>query len=109
MPAPHKKHLLASAALAALALAGPAQAFEIDTGVPDFKVLWDTTVKYSTAARLKNPSQAIVGGANYDSTSASYFPNTDDGSRNFKRGIISNRLDVFSELDITYGGVGARM
>lgn len=113
MPAPHqtlhKKHLLARAALAALGLAGSAQAFEIDTGVPDFKILWDTTVKYSTAARLRNPSQQIVGGANYDSSAASYFPNTDDGSRNFKRGLISNRLDIFSELDISYGGVGARM
>lgn len=105
----HKKHLLACAALAALGLAGSAQAFEIDTGVPDFKILWDTTVKYSTAARLKGASQDIVGGANYDTTSSNYFPNTDDGSRNFKRGLISNRLDVFSELDITYGGVGARM
>lgn len=95
--------------LAVLAWAGTAAAFEVATGDPDLKVLWDTTVKYSNGFRLKNPSQSIVGGANYDNTAASYFPNTDDGSRNFKRGLISNRLDVLSEMDVTYRGIGARI
>ena len=99
---------LATATL--LGLAGPAAlAFEVETGNPDLKVLWDTTVKYSTGFRLKSPSQAIVGGPNYDTTSASYFPNTDDGDRNFKRGLVSNRLDVLSELDVSYQNVGARV
>ena len=98
------------AAAALLCLASPAAlAFEFDTGNPDVKVMWDTTVKYSNAFRLQNPSQAIVGGANYDTTSAGYFPNTDDGSRNFKRGLISNRLDLLSELDVSYRGFGARV
>ena len=86
-----------------------AQAFELDTGNTDFKAVWDNTFKYSTGFRLVGPSQSIVGGANYDTSSANYFPNTDDGSRNFKRGLISNRLDILSELDLTYKNVGMRV
>lgn len=99
-------HVLAAAGLA---LSGPmASAFEVNTGNPDLKVLWDTTLKYSTAFRVKSPSQSIVGGSNYNTTSANYFPNTDDGSRNFRRGLISNRLDVLSEVDVSYRSVGMR-
>lgn len=93
-----------------LCLGAPAvQAFEVDTDNPDLKVLWDTTFKYSTGFRLKNPSPAIVAGANYDPASPGYFPNTDDGSRNFKRGLVSNRLDILSELDVAYKNVGFRV
>lgn len=106
----HNLPLSLVAAGVLLSMASPAVlAFEVDTGNPDMKVLWDTTVKYSNAFRMKGPSQAIVGGANYDATSSSYFPNTDDGSRNFKRGLISNRLDVLSELDVSFQNFGARL
>jgi len=84
----------ALAVAAWLCLAGSAQAFEVETGQPDLKILWDTTLKYSTAFRLKNPSSAIVGGSNYDASGSTYFPNTDDGSNNFKKGLVSNRLDA---------------
>jgi len=105
----HRLTPLAAALWLALAAQG-AMAFEVDTGNEDLKVLWDTTVKYSNAFRLEKPSQAIVGGANYDNTAATYFPNTDDGSRNFSRGLISNRLDVLTEMDLTYrGSVGFRV
>lgn len=102
---------LSRVAMAALLGLGAttAQAFEVETGNPDLKVLWDTTVKYSTGFRLKNPSPAIVEGANYDPASPGYFPNTDDGSRNFKRGLVSSRLDLLSELDVAYQNVGFRV
>lgn len=100
--------VLATAVLLSLASPG-ASAFELETDNPDLKVLWDTTFKYSTAFRLNSPSDAIVGGANYNVASPGYFPNTDDGSRNFKRGLISNRLDILSEFDVTYQNVGARI
>lgn len=105
------RSLLPTALTAALwlALASPAAAFQVDTPDSDWKVLWDTTVKYSAGFRLKGPSQAIVGGANYDTSSASYFPNTDDGSRNFGTGLISSRLDLLSELDVHYRNVGLRV
>lgn len=106
---PHaRKSVLAAAVLAGL-MAAPATAFEVDTGNTDLKLLWDTTVKVSNALRLNGPSQAIVGGANVDNTAPSYFPNTDDGSRNFERGLISNRLDLLSEVDLSYRSVGLRV
>ncbi|WP_157264077.1 DUF1302 domain-containing protein [Azohydromonas aeria] len=105
---PVRPRALALAAL--IAIAGtPALAFEVDTGNPDLKVLWDTTLKYSSGYRLENPSQSIVGGQNYDPASPNYFPNTDDGSRNFKRGLVSNRLDVLSELDVSWRNLGFRI
>ena len=107
---PSLKAAVAAAAATVLALqAPPAAAIELDSGSPDVKILWDNTLIYSTAYRLKNPSQAIVGGPNYDAPAATYFPNTDDGSRNFKRGVISNRVDLLSELDITSKNFGARV
>jgi len=85
-----------------------AHALELGTGNPELKVNWDTTFKYSTAFRVKDRSPAIVGGDNYDPAGGHYFPNTDDGSNNFSRGLISNRLDVFSELDVVFRDFGAR-
>lgn len=85
---------------AGLLLAGPAaQAFEFDTG-SDLKVRWDNTIKYSAAYRAEDPDGATIGAAN---------PNGDDGNLNFRRGLASNRADLLSELDITYGNVGARL
>lgn len=87
-----------------------AQAFQIDTGVPGLRATWDSTFKYSNAFRVKSPSPAIVGGVNYDPASGpAYFPNTDDGDNNFGRGLISNRLDVFTELDVVYRDFGLRL
>ena len=100
---------LSWASAAALLALQPAHAFQIDTGEPDVRAVWDNTFKYSNAFRMKSPSQAIVGGQNINPASPNYFPNTDDGSNNFKRGLISNRLDLFSEFDLTYKNVGLRL
>ncbi len=98
------------AAAALLSLAPVAvQAFELQTDNPDLKVRWDNTFKYSTGFRAVGASPSIVGGSNYDTSSANYFPNTDDGSRNFKRGLISNRLDLLSEMDVSYQNFGFRV
>lgn len=88
----------------------PALAFEFDTGSADFRLRWDNTVKYSTAARLAQRSDGlsrttfgptgVVGPNNL---------NQDDGDNNFSRGIVSNRVDLLSELDASYGSVGGRV
>ncbi|MEO8119883.1 MAG: DUF1302 family protein [Rhodoferax sp.] len=79
-------------ALAAMTLvAVGAQAAEIDVGNPEVAVRWDNTVKYSVATRLKDADPTLLS-----------RPNNDDGDRNFGKGLISNRLDLFSELDVTY-------
>lgn len=71
--------------------------FQLDTGNPNLNVRWDTTLKYSTAWRTEGQSERLLSD-----------PNGDDGDRNFERGLISNRADLFSELDIIAGDFGAR-
>lgn len=84
---------------AALALAMPAaHAFEFETDNPDLKVRWDNTLKYSAASRLNGASNTLTASLNQD-----------DGDRNFKKGLISNRADLLTELDVTYNNVGFRL
>lgn len=104
------RQALAVAGALACSFGGPAQAFEFDTGNPDFKLRWDNTVKYSTAFRLKKQSSGlartafgpggIVGPNNV---------NQDDGDNNFDRGQVSSRVDLFSEVDVSYRNFGARV
>lgn len=78
-----------------------AHAFDIDTGNPDFKLRWDNTVKYSAAWRTQNPSSKLTEGQ--------VALNQDDGDRAFKKGLISNRTDILSELDLSFKDFGARL
>ena len=78
--------------------AGSVLATEFNTGVPDFKLRWDNTIKYSAAWRVHKQDAALLSSANQD-----------DGDRNFSRGLISNRLDLLSELDASYRNFGARV
>ncbi|PRA60343.1 hypothetical protein CQ065_21375 [Pseudomonas sp. MYb187] len=78
-----------------------AQAFEVQTDNPDLSLRWDNTLKYSSAWRLKDQSSKL--------SSDQVSLNQDDGDRNFDKGLISNRLDVLSELDIGYREYGARI
>lgn len=75
---------------------GSATAFPIDTGNSDVKVYFDNTVKYSAAVRVKDASDAVAD------NSIGPQANTNDGDLNFRRGLISNRLDLLSELGVTY-------
>jgi hypothetical protein len=81
--------------------ANMAQAFQIDTGNPDLSLRWDNTLKYSAAWRLQDPSDKL--------SESAVARNQDDGDRNFDKGLISNRLDILSELDIGYRDFGARV
>ncbi|WP_233151837.1 DUF1302 domain-containing protein [Pelomonas sp. KK5] len=77
-----------------LLCAGTALALDFDTGSEDLKIRWDNSVKYSAAFRLKAPSAALAGD-----------PNQGDGDSNFgRRGLVSNRLDLLSDLDVIYQG-----
>lgn len=78
-----------------------AQAFQVDTGNPDFKLRWDNTVKYSAGWRTQNPSHKLSEGQ--------VALNQDDGDRAFEKGLISNRTDILSELDMSFQNVGARL
>src|SRR3569623_362978 len=58
---------------------------------------WDNTLRYSTGLRL----------ADADPVTLSY-PNSDDGDRNFAPGLMRNRLDLLSVLDITSQTIGVQ-
>lgn len=83
-------------AMAAAICALPhARAFDANTGNGDLSIRWDNTLKYSSAFRVQRQRDTLLTG---DVFSA----NTDDGDRNFNRGLISNRIDWLSELDVVY-------
>ena len=75
----------------ALGTAMTARAMPIDTGNGDLAVNFDNTFKYSAAWRVKSADPALLGNAN-----------ADDGDRNFGKGMISNRVDLLSEVDAVY-------
>lgn len=96
----------ALAAAALLALAPAAQAFDVETSVPDLKVRLDLTPKYSTALRLKNPSAAL---SRFDVAVDPGTINEDDGNHNFNKGQISSRFDLLAELDVSLPNFGGRI
>lgn len=79
-----------------------AHAFDIGSADPDAKIRFDVTAKYSLGYRLKNPSGDLTGLA-ADPGRA----NENDGDNNFRKGLISNRVDLLSEFDYSnrWGGV----
>jgi hypothetical protein len=78
-----------------------AQAFQVETGNPDVSLRWDNTLKYSSAWRLNGQSSRLADNA--------VARNQDDGDRNFNKGLISSRLDILSEMDLSFGDFGARV
>ena len=83
-------------ALGALVAANGARADSFDIGDPNWAVRWDNTFKYSNAFRVA-PQDGTVAAIQEPSNS-----NTVQGDRNFKQGLISNRVDLLSELDAIY-------
>lgn len=99
LPAVRLSASVAIATVSSVVLCNPAVAFEIDSGNPDLKMRWDNTFKYNAGIRLQNRSSALVED---DIPSNVNNINLDDGDRNFDRGLISNRVDVLSEFDLTF-------
>jgi hypothetical protein len=64
----------------------------------DASVRLDTTVQFTGLRRLSAPQSRLLAN-----------PNADDGDRDFSSGNVSNRTDVFSELDADYGAAGVRL
>src|SRR5258708_24043772 len=71
-----------------------AHAVEFPTG-SDIHVRWDNTIKYSDAFRVKQRDQYLLSS-----------PNQDDGDQNFARGMISNRLDLLMQVDVSFHDYG---
>lgn len=85
---------MAIAATFVLVRPGAAVALDINTGVDDLKLRWDNTVKYTAAFRIEDPSQDVAA--------STANPNVDFGDLSFDSGLINNRLDVLSELELSY-------
>lgn len=107
-PPSRQRHWLSPIALAAAltVIGAPAWAADEAEAEPsDWKVNWTNTFKYGAAFRLQDADAALV----------TPFPNTnvanlDDGDRNFDKGLISNRLELLSELDAVHQqGFGVRV
>jgi hypothetical protein len=87
------------AACLVLACLGTGASFSADLYHDDgLDVRWDNTLRYTAAFRAFSSEPGLV-----------VNPNWDDGDRNFAPGLISNRLDVLSELEVTDGDFGLRL
>lgn len=102
-PRPNLRYVVVATSLITAANSSFAVQFEMSN--PDVELRWDNTVKYSAGVRAKSPSSTLTGFAPPPANGGAYPSglNGDDGDRNFKRGgLISNRLDVLSEMDFVY-------
>lgn len=74
-------------------------------GFSNPKVNWNSSINYNLMYRVRNQdSKLLANPGNRQSA------NIDDGNANFDRGIASNRLELLSELDLTFdNGWGARV
>ena len=66
-------------------------AFDIPTGNDDLQFRWDNTVRYFLQYRVASQDDTLLNSAN-----------ADDGDRNFDKGLVSNRLDLLSEMDLLW-------
>lgn len=70
--------------------------WESDDGL---KVDWNNSLRYSAMFRMDRRDGELLSN-----------PNLDDGDRNFSTGLVSNRGELFSELDVVHSaGFGARV
>lgn len=89
-----------------LACALPALAIELASDDPDTKVRLDFTPKYSLAYRLKDPSAVLASPA---ARGDGGVTNENDGDSNFRKGVVSNRVDLLTEFDLSRGNWGLRL
>jgi hypothetical protein len=92
---PIARSLCATALVAGLIFGfSSAQAEDLYSG-DGFDIRWDNSIRYSAAARISPQNPKLLAD-----------PNSDDGDRDFAPGLISNRLDLLSTLDISRGDFG---
>jgi hypothetical protein len=84
--------LLASASLAAVVVAAPAGAMEIDLGNRDLSLRWDNTVRYSVGMRMENVNHDFANHLGNDETETAFD----------RYDVMLNRVDLLSELDFAY-------
>lgn len=96
---------LATAICAALPWTG-ANAMQFDLGDSEWRLRWDNTIKYSQAWRLQGADDQLTDSP----TAGGLYPNIQSqGDNNFSSGLVSNRLDLFSEMDLSREHYGLRL
>jgi hypothetical protein len=108
------RRLAMAVALAGPLLFGPGQAawalsFDSDDG--EWVLDWDTTVSYAAMWRVaKRDSRKFsyrdTGDLVADSTRYSLLINANDGTNNFSRGLVQNKLSVVSEMNFAWRNYG---
>jgi hypothetical protein len=91
--------IILSACLGAIIFAfyaGQAQAFQFKTDNSDLQIRFDNTFTYSVMDRISDQDPNLI---NADIS-------TDDGDRNFNKGIVMNRMDLLSMFDLSYKKYG---
>ena len=87
------------AMVGSVTLSPMALAVDVDLGNSDVSARWDNTLRYTLGERAQATSRKLLGAANYN-----------DGDANFKSGIVTDRVDLLSEVDIVYKNLfGARV
>ncbi|ROM98005.1 DUF1302 domain-containing protein [Pseudomonas brassicacearum] len=100
-----KRGALAVAVYTALPVIN-ASAMQVDLGDSDWRLRWDNTIKYSQAWRLQGADDHLINAP----TAGGLYPSIQSqGDKNFSRGLVSNRLDLFSEMDLRRENYGLRL
>lgn len=75
-------------------------AVELNTGNTDLRLRWDNTIRYNLGVRAESQDSRILNNQNYDESDSKF----DKGD------IVTNRLDILSEMDVSYQKLfGARV
>jgi hypothetical protein len=85
------------ACVVSLFAATPLHAFELYDS-DGLQLRWDNDLRYSAGVRVESPNTLALG-----------YPNSDDGDRDFAPGLMMNRFDLNSVLDLTGDDFGAQL
>src|SRR6266550_2718980 len=89
------QHIVVGLGLAVALFRAPALSAAELYDSDDTTLRWDNTVSYSTAFRISDRDPLLLANRN-----------ADDGDRNFSPGLVSNRFDLFSQLDFSKAWFG---
>ena len=82
--------IVVAATILLAAISTSAVAYQVETS-PEWQVRWDNTVRYNAMFRVEDQDSELVNG-----------PLFDDATLSFDKGLVSNRLDLLSELDVIW-------
>lgn len=88
--APVRRKLAQAVAITCVSTSAAVEAFQFDTG-PEWDIRWDNSLRYNAMFRVEKADDDLKTD-----------PLFDDSTLSFSRGLVSNRLDLVSELDVIW-------